>query len=102
MTEQKATEQALARKGAKGWASDGSELASYNLRGKKEVLKQCGWGTQRVWWAPILTRGKLHVVTFDESFPGEEPQGVAKLVPKLLAAVNVRFPNAARTGGRTE
>ena len=39
---------------------------------------------------------------FDEKFPGEEPQGVKKLVPKLLAAVNVRFPNAARTGGRTE
>ena len=66
---------------------------------RQEVLKQQGWGTQRVWWAPILTRGKLHVVVFDENFPGEEPQGVAKLLPKLLAAVNVRFPNAARKGG---
>jgi hypothetical protein len=93
-TEQKATEQALARKGSKGWCSAGSELASYNLKGRKEVIKQKSWNTQRVWWAPILTRGKLHVVTFDDTFPGEEPAGVSVLIPKLLAAVNVRFPNA--------
>ena len=94
-TEQKATEQALARKGGKGWMSAGSELASFNLRGRKEVLKQRSWGTERVWWAPILSRGKLHVVTFDENFPGEEPAGARVLVDKLLTAVNIRFPNDA-------
>ena len=36
-TEQTATEQALARKGAKGWVSPGSELATTNLRGRQEV-----------------------------------------------------------------
>ena len=41
-TEQKATEQSLARKGKKGWVSPDSELALHNLRGKKEVLKQRG------------------------------------------------------------
>ena len=95
-TEQAATEQALARKGKKGWSSPGSELASYNLRGRKELLKQKSWNTRRIWWAPILTRGKLHVVTFDEDFPGEEPAGARVLVSKLLAAVNVRFPQATR------
>ena len=95
-TEQAATEQALARKGKKGWSSPGSELASYNLRGRKELLRQKSWNTRRIWWAPILTRGKLHVVTFDEDFPGEEPAGARVLVSKLLAAVNVRFPQATR------
>ena len=95
-SEQKATEQALARKGAKGWCSKGSELASNNLRGRKEVLKQSSWNTQKVWWAPILTRGKLHVVTFDDTFPGEEPAAATVLVPQLLVAVNKRFPNAGR------
>ena len=94
-TELVASEQALARKGRKGWSSPGSELASYNLRGRREVLKQKSFGTQRVWWAPILTRGKLHVVSFPSSFPGEQPAGAQALVEKLLAAVNVRFPNAA-------
>ena len=90
-TEQKATEQALARKGARGWGSKGSELSSFNLRGSKEVLKQQTWGTTKVWWAPILSRGKLHVVTFEDNFPGEEPAGAKELVQKLLIAVNVRF-----------
>ena len=94
-TEHAATEQALARKGAKGWASPGSELASVNLRGRKEVLKQKAWNKLRVWWAPILTRGKLHVIVFDDDFPGEEPLGARLLVKKLLVAVNLRFPNAA-------
>ena len=67
-TEQKATEQALARKGARGWGSKGSELSSFNLHGSKEVLKQQTWGTTKVWWAPILSRGKLHVVTFKDNF----------------------------------
>ena len=82
----KATEQALARKGARGWGSKGSELSSYNLRGSKEVLKQQTWGTTKVWWAPILSRGKLHVVTFEDDFPGEEPAGAKELVQKLLVA----------------
>jgi len=95
-TEAAADQQALARKGSKGWVSSGSERASYNLRGKQEVLKQKSWNTRKVWWAPILTRGKLHVVVFDGTFPGEEPAGATVLVQKLLVAVNVRFPNADR------
>ena len=78
----------------KGWASQGSELACVNLRGRKEVLKQKSWNTRKVWWAPILTRGKLHVMLFDEEFPGEPPAGAGALAQKLLAAINVRFPNA--------
>ena len=48
-------------------------------------------GTIRVWWAPVLSRGKLHVVTFEDDFPGEEPAGAKVLVKKLLVAVSLRF-----------
>ena len=99
-SEQMANEQALARKGKKGWCSDGSELASVNLHGRQEVLKQRSWNTQRAWWAPILTRGKLQMAIFDEIFPGEHTDGASILVPKLLAAVSVRFPNSRTTPSR--
>ena len=36
------------------------------------------------------------MVSFEDTFPGEEPAATNVLVPKLLAAVNVRFPSAAR------
>ena len=53
------------------------------------------WDTMRIWWFPMLCRGKLHVDCFDGSFPGETPQGAQYLVEKVRAAVNVRFQNAA-------
>ena len=92
----KATEQALARKGKSGWCSDGSQGYSANLRGKDTALKQNSWDTERVWWAPFLARGKLHVEVFPSSFAGEAPDGaaaLADLIPRVLAA---RFPNAAK------
>lgn len=94
-TEQSASDQALARKGTKGWVSPGSELATVNLRGRAEVLKQKSWNTQKVWWAPVLARGKLHVVLFDDAFPGENADGAKILVHKVAAAVQARFPAAS-------
>ena len=61
LSEKKANEMALARKGKKGWISPGSEMDNVNLPGNPEVLKQKGWDTMRVWWFPMLSRGKLHV-----------------------------------------
>lgn len=95
-SESKQSEQALARKGKKGWQSPGSEMFSQNLRGKQECLKQTSWGTIKVWWAPVLSRGKLHCVIFDDTFPGECPAGASVLVQKVRAAINVRF-QAARS-----
>ena len=60
-TQQKAQELALARKGGKGWMSDGSQGRAINLRGNSSALKQNSWNTDRVWWIPFLARGKLHV-----------------------------------------
>ena len=95
-TEAKAKEQALARKGQKGWFSDGSAEYSQNLRGSQASLKQASWGTVRVWWAPVLVRGKLHVVYFGKCFPGETPEGAALIVNKLPGVLATRFPNEAK------
>ena len=94
-SERKASEQALARKGSKGWGSPGCEMHSSNLRGAKESLKQQSWDTIKIWWAPILTRGKLHIEAFDADFPGENEGGAAALVAKARAAVNLRFQGGA-------
>ena len=95
-SEKKASEQALARKGKRGWMSPGCEMFSANLAGKKESLKQNSWDCVRIWWAPVLTQGKLHVVVFDDGFPGETGEGAKLLVEKLRAAINVRCQGAAR------
>ena len=55
------------------------------------MKKQKSWDSIRVWWAPVLTRGKLHIEVFDCDFPGECPAGAAKLVEKVRAGVNKRF-----------
>ena len=90
-SERKSAEQALARKGKKGWISPGAELHSANLRGSKESEKQNSWDTVKIWWAPVLTRGKLHIEVMEADFPGENPDGARILVGKVRAAVNVRF-----------
>ena len=81
----------LARKGRKGWGSKGTRKRSANLRGKQEALKQRSWDAIRVWWAPVLARGKFHIVLLGEDFPGETPEGAAMLVAKVRNALNIRF-----------
>jgi hypothetical protein len=95
LSEKKANEMALARKAKRGWMSPGSELSSENSKGHQEALKQRSWNTMRIWWFPMLSRGKLHVDVFDENFPGETPEGAAELVAKVRSALNVRFQSAA-------
>ena len=94
-SEKKANEMALARKGGKGWISPGSELASENTKADKANLKQKSWDTVRIWWFPLLSRGKLHVEIFDAGFPGETPAGARTLIEKVRSVVNVRFQAAA-------
>jgi hypothetical protein len=90
-TPQKALEQAMARKGKKGWFSKSKKLTNNNLKKSKTPLKQASWGTVRLWWAPILTRGKLHIEYLGEDFPGETEAGAMALVPRVKAALNIRF-----------
>jgi len=90
----KAKEQAQARKGSKGWMSEGTQMYSQNLRAAKTALKQNSWDTIRVWWAPVLLRGKVHVELLGVDFPGETPAGAALLVAKVRSAINVRCQTA--------
>ena len=95
-TQKKAQDMALARKGKKGWMSKGSQAQSQNLRGPKHHLKLNSSDTVRVWWTPVLTRGKLHIEPLPDDFPGETPLGAEIMVAKVRAALNVRFPGGGR------
>ena len=92
----KANEQAIARKGGKGWISEDSKYEPENMRGDKNALKLAGSETERVYWAPILTQGKLHVEVLPPGFPGETEAGARILMQKVRAALNVRFQGAAK------
>ena len=62
-----------------------------NLPGKKSALRQNSWDAIRVWWAPILTRGKLHVEILGTEFPGETVEGAVLLAKAVRKALNIRF-----------
>ena len=90
-TKKRHEEMILARKGKKGWMSSKTKRASKNLKGNASKLKQKSWDSIKVWWAPILTRGKLHIEMMGEGFPGETVGGAAILAHKVRTALNVRF-----------
>ena len=91
LTEKKCALQTKARKGGSGWQSKGCEAKSYNMRGRKEDLKLSGSECMRVFWMPVLARGKLHVEVLGSSFPGDHTSGMGVFVQKLRVAVNTRF-----------
>ena len=94
-TEAKAAEQALARKGRRVWCSADALSDDENLLGDKRVLKMKSWDTIRVWWVPVLTRGKLHVEVLPDSFPGDYPDGAETFVARVRASLNIRFQGQA-------
>lgn len=94
-TEKRHKEMTLARKGKRGWGSELTQLSSTNLRGKKETMKQKSYDGVRVYWAPVLARGKFHIEILGEEFPGETPAGAAILAAKVRSALNVRFQGDA-------
>ena len=57
------------------------------------------WDTLRVWWAPVLARGKLHVAILPPHFAGDHPDGAAPLVAKVRAglAAHIRGASLPRT-----
>ena len=92
-TEKRHQEMTQARKGNKKWRSKGSKKVAKDMKGDKARLKQKSFDSVKVWWAPILSRGKLHVEFLGEEFPGEKPAGAAVLVEKVRKAINIRFPS---------
>ena len=95
-SEAKANDMALARKAGHGWMSEGCQTFSRNLKGRKESLKQKSWNTYKIFWMPVLSRGKLHVEVFGEEFPGECAQGAQQMVEKLVSILSIRFPNQSK------
>ena len=69
-SEKRHQQMVLSRKAGKGWGSAKTKLKSKKMRGKPEDRKMKGYSAIRVYWAPILTRGKLHVEMLGEDFPG--------------------------------
>ena len=90
-SERMAAKQALARKGGKGWMSPDCREYSRNLRGDKMPIKQKSADTYRVWWMPVLMRGKLHIEIFNAEFPGENAAGAVLAAERLRPILNVRF-----------
>jgi hypothetical protein len=93
-TLKKHEEQILARKSKKGWGSKKTKLKSRNLKGNVAATKQKSYDSIRVWWAPVLMRGKLHIEVLGQEFPGDKAAGAAILVSKVRSAVNIRFQSA--------
>ena len=97
-TKEKATEQALVRKGKKGWVSDDAKDWNRNLRGDPRTTKQGSWGTDRFYWAPMVMRGKVHVEMLGRGDEGmgdniETAELLAEKIPIVLAK---RFPSEAK------
>lgn len=90
-TQRKVAALALARKGMKGWQSKGSRQKSTNKRMPPSSAKLASSDTCVVWFAPILTRGKLHIEPLSENFPGETGDGAAEMVARVRVALNIRF-----------
>ena len=92
-TRKRHQEMTLARKGKKGWGSKKSRMKSKSLRKSPSATKQTGYEAIKVYWAPVLTRGKLHIEILGESSwgPGENAASAAALVKHVRHAVNQRF-----------
>jgi hypothetical protein len=96
LSRKKAQLQTMARKGGSGWQSKGCRMKSYNRRGDKGHLKiKQSRESRRVYWMPVLARGKLHIEFLGSSFPGDKVDAMPEFVEKLKRAVCLRFPNAS-------
>ena len=90
-TVRKANAQALAQKAGAGWMSADAKHEPVNLRGKKEDLVLAGMECTRVFWMPVLARGKLHLELLGSDFAGDHVSGMSTFVRKLKTSLNTRF-----------
>ena len=58
-------------------------------------MKLSSSDTVRVWRAPILARGELHIELLLDAFPGETEEGAELMVGRVRAALNIRFQGAS-------
>ena len=78
--------------------SPGSTERSANLGGSVTADKQCGFGSTRVYFGVVLTRGVVGVAVFAdvEQFPGETPEGARILVERLPAVLDKMLGRSAK------
>ena len=93
LTIRKANAQALAQKGGSGWMSTDAKHEAANMRGNKRELVLAGKECVRIYWMPVLARGKLHIELLGSEFAGDHVDGMACFVQKLKASLNTRFRN---------
>ena len=70
------------------------------LRGPKRAVKAKSTDTIRVWFVPVLARGKLHLELLPADFPGETERGAEILVAKVRADGRTGGQMDGRTDGR--
>ena len=90
-TERRSEEMTMSRKSKRQWGSKGTRNQSDSLQGAPENKKLKSFGSIRVYWAPVLCRGKVHLEILGDKFPGETAEGASQLVAKVRKAVNIRF-----------
>ena len=55
---------------------DDAKHETKNMRGKKQELVPAGKECLRVYWMPVLARGKLHIEMLGSDFRGDHVDGV--------------------------
>ena len=94
LSKKKAQLQILARKGASGWQSERSRATSYNRREDKGHLKiKQKNESRRIYWMPVLARGKLHIEFLGSEFPGDKVEAMPEFVEKLKKATKMCRPS---------
>ena len=66
--------------------------------GSTGQLIQNSWGTVKVWWFPLLVRGKLHLALLPAEFRGETAEGAAILVQRAMCIERALSAGAEATG----
>ena len=61
------------------------------MRGNKRELVLAGKECKRVYWMPVLSRGKFHVELLGSGFAGDHVNGMPAFVHKLRVSINSRF-----------
>ena len=90
-TQRKSKALKVARKARKGWMSKSKRRTRQNMRLAPGSAKTSSSDTVKVWFVPVLTRGKLHIEPLPANFPGETQEGAAEMVARVRTALNIRF-----------
>ena len=81
---------------SKRWMSKDSRVYSRNLRASPYGGKQNSWGSKRVWWFVIVTRGVVHFEIMPDTWQ-QTGEGMAELVARLPKILDRMLgPNVAK------